>query len=197
MDTTSIVHGDNVQDEVTSRIADLRAQLAEETNPHEKGALHGRISMLCGKVSTIYVGADTDIEQKEKRDRVDDAVLATRAAIEEGILPGGGIALIDCGNFPIDGPEVEDVTAAAIIGDSLYAPFNTILTNAGKDPEQIKADYEIGNGMGYNVKTSDFVDMIKEGVIDPAKVTKSALKNAVSVATTIMMTSAIITNDEQ
>jgi chaperonin GroEL len=196
METTSIIQNESENKAVSERVETLREQLAKSTAIEEKGALHERISALCGKVATIYVGADTDVEQKEKRDRVDDAVLATKAALDEGILPGGGVALLDQMDFPIDSESKASIIAADILGESLKSPFNTIIHNAGLSPDVIMADGNIGDGFGYNVKTDEFGDMLEMGIIDPAKVTKTALKNAVSVATTILMTSAIITNKD-
>lgn len=196
MESTSIISDEKNSDKVVKLVSDLKEMLAEENDAQEKGSLHERISSLCGKVSTIYVGGDTDIEQKEKRDRVDDAVLATRAAIDEGILAGGGIALLDQGSFAIESSSNSSLIASIILSEAMWAPFNTIVTNAGKHPEDIRANGEIGDGSGYDVKSEVYGDMIKMGIIDPTKVTKIALKNAVSVATTIMSTSAIITNVE-
>jgi len=196
METTSIIQNESENKAVSERVETLREQLAKSTAIEEKGALHERISALCGKVATIYVGADTDVEQKEKRDRVDDAVLATKAALDEGILPGGGVALMDQMDFPIEIDSKANIIAADILGQALMSPFNTIISNAGLSPDVIKSGGNIGDGFGYNVKTDEFGDMMEMGIIDPAKVTKTALKNAVSVATTILMTSAIITNKD-
>jgi chaperonin GroEL len=149
-----------------------------------------RIANLSGGVGVIYVGALSDIEQKEKRDRIDDAVCAVTAALEEGILPGGGIALVDAASSTLRG----DSKACKIMRDTVIAPFYQILVNAGKDPEEIKENMLPIENEGYDVKNEQYGDMMKLGIIDPAKVTKNALLNAVSVATTIMSTNAIITN---
>lgn len=196
MESTTIIQHSEQDKAVSEKVKSLKDQLSKATSPEEKGSLHGRISSLCGKVSTIYVGADTDVEQKEKRDRVDDAVLATRAAIDEGILPGGGVALIDQVSFSIEDDSNSVVTASLILGQALLSPFKTIIKNSGLSPDNITENGDVGDGKGYNVKTDKYGNMIEMGIIDPAKVTKTALKNAVSVATTILMTSAIITNDE-
>ena len=149
-----------------------------------------RIANLSGGVGVIYVGAMSDIEQKEKRDRIDDAVCAVTAAIEEGILPGGGIALLEARSFVLNG----DSKAIQILRDTIMSPFNQIILNAGKDPEEILSNMLPIENEGYDVKNEQYGDMMKLGIIDPAKVTKNALLNAVSVATTIMSTNAIITN---
>ena len=194
--STSIIHNtEELNTPTKERIADIRSLLKKDDNDEAQDFLKERLAMLSGKVATIYVGGKTEIEIKEKRDRVDDAVLATRAALEEGILPGGGIALLDqvllgC-NVKDEGDEL---TAQLIMDKALLYPFNQILKNAGLDPEEIQDNGEIGYGNGYNPKTRTYGDMIEMGIIDPTKVTKHALLNATSVATTILMTSAIITN---
>ena len=142
--------------------------------------------MLTGSVGVIYVGANSDIEQKEKFDRVEDASCAVKSAIEEGILPGGGISLLRCadklyGDIP------------NVVRESLLAPFEQILTNAGEDINAVRKKLNGSYSFGYDVKNKKFGDMYKMGIIDPAKVTKNALKNAVSVATTILSTNAIMT----
>ena len=140
----------------------------------------------------IYVGGNSDIEQKEKFDRIEDAVCAVRSAVEEGILPGGGIALLRCAE------KIEDGWAGDILYGALCAPIEQILKNAGEDVKEVRdkvcdcSDPPTVN-YGYDVKNKKYGDMYKLGIIDPAKVTKNALKNAVSVATTILTTNAIIT----
>jgi len=158
-------------------------------NKEEKDFIRERIANISGGVGVIYVGAQSDIEQKEKRDRIDDAVYAVMAALEDGILPGGGVALSECAAMIYDEFDV----AARIMHDALLAPFDQILINAGKKPTEIAMGI-FDKGHGYDVKGERFGDMIKMGIIDPTKVTKNALLNAVSVATTIMSTNAIITN---
>jgi len=148
---------------------------------------------MSGGVAVIHVGAGSDIEQKEKRDRVDDAVCATRAAIEEGILPGGGVALLKIADdLAKRGDGESSRVGNAILSEAMKAPFKQILDNAGINPSEIEPNLD--PGVGYDVKGERYGDMIKLGIIDPLKVTKNALENAVSVATTIMSTNAIITN---
>lgn len=164
----------------------------------EKENLRNRVAMLSGKLATIYVGGTTDLEQKEKKDRVDDAVLATRAAIDDGVLPGGGTALLNIswGGIEADPNNIDQVVAEQIVMSALKMPFNQILVNAGLDPETVSDElYEQKNHkMGYDVNDDQVVDMIKSGIIDPAKVTKTALSNAVSVATTILSCETVISN---
>ena len=142
----------------------------------------------------IYVGASSDIEQKEKRDRVDDAVCATRAALEEGILPGGGYALLHI-SADYEGNDV----LSNIMRNALTAPHYQILANAGIGYDEIEeiAEEYMRDGVGYNVKTGERGNMIKMGIVDPLKVTKSALENAVSVSTTLLGTQCIIYNVRQ
>ena len=184
--------------ELEDHINQLKDSIKLQSNPSAIDFLNERIANISGGIAVIHVGAETDIEQKELYDRVEDAVLAVRASLEEGILPGGGIGLINaCADLGQDGNNDYN-TAIDIIMAALEYPFRQILENAGIGDE---TETEIvglialsDKGTGYNVKTKEIGDMIKMGIIDPAKVTKSALKNAVSVATTILSTSTIISN---
>jgi len=152
-----------------------------------------RIALISGKIGVIHVGANSDIEQKEKKDRVDDAVCATRAALEDGILPGGGIALREIADDLAKlGTGENSRVALRILTTALKSPFYQILKNAGLNPEQIEKCLD--EGMGYDVKNDRYGNMIKLGIIDPSKVTKSAVTNAISIASTILSTNAIITN---
>jgi len=166
-------------------IKDLTNKINKETNPnliikHEK-----RLARLSAKVATVKVGANSEIELKEKRDRVEDAICATKAAIKEGIVPGGGIALLNAANNITPKSLSEEVLLNAI-----KAPYKTILDNAGI------LDYEAPTvkGKGLNVVTGKTVSMVKSGIVDPLLVTKSALRNAASVATTILSTDCVINN---
>lgn len=181
-------------------IAQLREGIEQETSEADVQFLNERIANIFGGIGVIHVGAQSDIEQKELRDRIDDAVLAVKAAKEEGVLPGGGIALIRAMHsldkfskvFNVDEYEAEK-----ILLNSVYAPFRKICTNAGLVWEDIIADLaETSDSFwhGFDVKNGKYGDMMRMGVIDPCKVTKSALMNAVSVAVTILSTNAIITN---
>ena len=187
---------------IDRRIADVREMLADETNAEAKQFLQERLALLCGGVAVISVGAQSDIEQKEKKDRVDDAVCATKAAIEGGILPGGGIALLEAAKefdekfvkaYKKRPTSNESVIAKDILVAGLISPFEQININGGFDPEDIVQGLE-RKGMGFDVAREKFGSMVSMGIIDPAKVTITALENAVSVATTILSTNAIITN---
>jgi chaperonin GroEL len=192
-DTTTIIGKRN--EAVKSLLAELNENLKVETRKTEVKFLRERISSLSGSVGVIYVGADSDIEQKEKRDRVDDAVLAVAAAIEQGILPGGGTALMSSFSR-LENPRAEVSTGLAmkIMHSAMFAPFERINSNAGIKLED--SDYIIcsDGSTGIDVRDGELCNMIESGIIDAAKVTKSALSNAVSVATTILMTDAAITN---
>jgi chaperonin GroEL len=183
-DSTVMVMSDNsLAKNRASELLSMEAPVDEE----EKKFLAERIATLNGSVGVVYVGAQTDIEQKEKYDRVDDAVSATKAAIEEGILPGGGYALLKVSEGM---PEDEVMTNAVTI------PFYTILENAGFDEDMIQTvcDEFDSNGRSFNPVSQEFGDMMEMGIVDPLKVTRSAIENAVSVATTILSTQAIIYN---
>jgi chaperonin GroEL len=185
---TVFMHSESREDAIISRVAELKEMRDASTNDDEKNFLNERIANLSGGVGVIYVGALSDIEQKEKKDRIDDAVCAVQAALEDGILPGGGVALLDIGLTVC----IHNTAADKIMGEALRAPFKQIVTNAGKNCDEILMNRPMGDG--YDVKGEQYGDMVKLGIIDPTKVTKNALLNAVSVATTIMSTNAIITN---
>jgi chaperonin GroEL len=185
------------EEEVANRVEQLWAAHAEATKKHDKDFILSRIASLTGGVGVIFVGGTTDIEQKELYDRVDDAVSAVRSALEEGVLPGGGKALLESAISMYGSPAetAELHVAFEIMCRALQTPVKQILENAGLKFEDI---YQFGyghgaEGYGYNVKTGEYGDLVQMGVIDPFKVTRSALQNAVSVATTILSTDAIIT----
>jgi chaperonin GroEL len=176
------------------RVKQLTDALVSTNKKHEKDFLFERIASLTGGVGVIYVGGQTDLEQKELYDRVDDAVCAVRSALEEGILPGAGKALVEesAEVFNDHQKSAEYNIAVAIIRDALIAPFFQILNNAGLKVSDIYKD-GVPNGHGYNLKTGKMGDLIEMGVVDPLKVTRCALQNAISVAVTILSTNAIIT----
>jgi chaperonin GroEL len=190
-DNTIFIPTIETADAVESHIASLKESTNGITDKNEVDFVNERVANLSGGVAVIYVGALSDIEQKEKKDRIDDAVCAVRAAKEEGILPGGGSALINS-----RARNISDLssTAIKIMHHALEAPMRQIVTNAGKDADEIIGGLLPIENEGYDVKGEQYGDMMKLGIIDPAKVTKNALLNAVSVATTIMSTSSIITN---
>jgi len=185
--------GDNDAD-VSKRTEQLRHAYAEAKKKEDKDFILSRIASLSGGIGVIYVGGNTDLEQKELYDRVDDAVCAVRSALEEGILPGGGTALLwarKCLRTQANDSENKRI-AYAILREALMTPLEQILINADYRVDQVYGE-EIVFGQGYNVKTGEHGDMMKMGVIDPMKVVRTSLENAVSVAITIMSTNAIIT----
>ena len=196
-DSTVILKDDDSNNaEIKERVAELWVQ--HDNNPHkqEKEFILTRIASLTGGIGVIYVGGNTDLEQKELFDRVDDAVCAVRSAMEEGILPGSGVALHDeCERLLSD--KDSDISSSkkiayAILSCALLSPMTQIFNNAGLTHETVDTD-KVGGSMGYNVKTGEYGDLYKMGVIDPVKVTRSALQNAVSVAVTMLSTDAIVT----
>ena len=170
--------------DLVDRIKDVKKSIKEETNGFFKKKLEQRLAMLSGIVGVIKVGADSKVELKEKKDRVEDAIHATKAALKEGIVAGGGVALLNASQILKARSAGEKILLEAI-----KAPYNTILNNAG-----IEHEYHKRRNTGLDVKTGKKVNMIKHGIIDPVLVTKSALKNAVSVATTILSADCVISN---
>lgn len=192
-----IIRSGEKDDEVMTRVKELEVQYKNSNETNYKKFLKERIACLNGGIGVIYVGGHSDVEQKEKFDRIDDAVCAVRSAQEEGVVPGGGLALYQCAQH-LDA--IRHATfgteriALDILSDALEAPIRQILINAGLDDNMILDEVSCREGVnGYNVKTAEYGDMFKMGVVDPLKVTKNALKNAVSVATTILSTNAIVT----
>ena len=193
-DKTVIIKSDvrSDQDEIASRVTQLWDAHKNANRKADKDFILERIASLTGGIGVIFVGGQTDLEQKELYDRVDDAVCAVRSALEEGILPGAGKALLE-ESFITPSENKERDAAVKIVSEALQAPFIQILANAGLKPEDIYGNVPMEPGVGYNLKTGEMGDLIKMGVIDPLKVTRSALQNAISVAVTILSTNAIVT----
>jgi len=183
----TILHVGETSNEILEIIEDIKKSLTESNHSHQVIKLEKRLARLTAKIAVVKVGANSEIELKEKADRIEDAICATKAAIKEGIVPGGGIALLNA-SHNIDTFSVGE----EILLDSIRAPFKTILDNAGIEEVPMKVISSIGYGL--NVITGETVDMIKAGIIDPLLVTKSALRNAASVATTILSTDCVINN---
>ena len=191
-DQTTIVDGKGDVEKIESRIDELQAQIEKANSAFEQEKLQERLAKFIGGVAIIHVGGNTESEMREKKDRVDDALHATKAAIEEGIVPGGGAALLQArDSFEHDGS-----IGAQIVYDVCASPFKKILSNAGYEPEKMYSIInEILNGEywdGYNLKTDGVVNMKEAGIIDPLKVTRAALENAASVAGTILLTEAVV-----
>jgi len=184
-DTILTLDKEEYNDTINARIASLNTRIENSESEVEKGLLKGRLSNLNGGVSIIKVGASSDVELKEKKDRVDDAIHAVKASMQEGIVAGGGVALFSIGNSLVAANE-----GGVILLESIKEPFRQILKNAGMNPTPFEKDVTDVNGV--NVKTKKIVNMLAEGIIDPVKVTRKALENAVSVAGTIILTDTVI-----
>lgn len=199
---TTIIDGKGTPEDIEQRLNDIRGQIDIAKSNFEVEKLQDRLSKLTGGVAIINVGGMSEVELKEKKDRVDDALHATKAALDQGIVPGGGMALINC----IDAVKSAEYSnkdqelGAKIVEKALYAPFSTILANAGEEnPYQILSNVKTNQKgsmnplwEGYNVKTSQYMDLLSAGVLDPTKVTRSAIENAASVAGTILTTDSTV-----
>ena len=198
-DNTTIINGSGDKDAIKARVASIKAQIAETTSDYDKEKLQERLAKLAGGVAVISVGAATEVEMKEKKLRIEDALSATRAAVEEGIVPGGGTTLLSC--IPdikklVDKLEGDEKTGAKIILRAVEEPVRQIAANAGLDGSVIvnnilgskKANY------GFDALKDEYTDMVASGIIDPTKVTRSALQNAASVAATLLTTESIVTD---
>ncbi len=190
-DNTTIVNGAGDAQNIKMRVSQIKAQVETSTSDYDKEKLQERLAKLAGGVAVLYVGAASEVEMKEKKDRVDDALHATRAAVEEGIVAGGGVALVRAKNVlaKVKPENADEETGIAIISRAVEAPLRTIAENAGKEGSVICAKVSEGKGdFGYNAKTDEYVQMLKAGIIDPKKVTRVALENAASVAGMILTT---------
>jgi chaperonin GroEL len=201
-DNTVIIDGSGEEDRITGRIAEIRREIDNSTSDYDREKLQERLAKLSGGVAVIRVGAATETELKEKKHRVEDALSATRAAVEEGIVPGGGVALINA-RACLDGvtmDNADETTGIQILRRALEVPMRKISSNAGEDGAVIienvrRAQAEKKNHkIGYNVMTGEYVDMIAAGIPDPAKVTRGAVANAASIAAMILTTEALITD---
>ena len=199
-DNTTIVEGAGDAASIKGRIAQIKKQIEATTSDYDREKLQERLAKLAGGVAVIKVGAATEVEMKEKKDRVDDAMHATRAAVEEGIVPGGGVALIRA-EKAIDALSFDNAdqkTGAAIIRRAIEEPLRQIVQNAGLEGSVVVNKVKEGkDAFGYNAKTDTYEDLIKAGVIDPAKVTRTALKNASSIASMILTTDCVITEKKE
>jgi chaperonin GroEL len=184
-ENNTVIATNTETDEIKNRILAIEKQIKEEKNPYALKKLEQRKAMLSGSVGIIYVGADSKIELKEKKDRVEDAIYAVKAALKEGIVPGAGIALHNAA----ENISTNNTPGGNVLMNAIKAPYKTILNNAG-----IEYDSDLKKGWGINVVTGKKCNLIKDGIIDPVLVTKTALKNAISVATTIMSADCVISN---
>jgi len=190
-DNTTIVNGSGVKENIEARVNQIKSQIETTTSDYDKEKLQERLAKLAGGVAVLYVGAASEVEMKEKKDRVDDALHATRAAVEEGIVAGGGVALLRTRKVleKITSENLDEVTGIQIISRAIEAPLRTIVENAGGEGSVVVAKVMEGKGnFGYDAKSETYVDLLKEGIIDPKKVTRIALENAASVAGMILTT---------
>jgi chaperonin GroEL len=194
-DDTTIIEGAGSEDEVKGRVNQIKAEIENTDSDWDKEKLQERLAKLSGGVAVIKVGAATEVELKEKKHRIEDAVSATRAAVEEGIVPGGGVTLVRAESALLKLKLKDDeATGANIVRDALSEPARRIATNAGYEGavivSQLRGEGDGGNG--FNAATGEWVDMVKVGIIDPAKVTRSALQNAASIAALVLTTEASV-----
>ena len=190
-DNTTIVNGSGDTKTIKARVNQIKAQIETTTSDYDKEKLQERLAKLAGGVAVLYVGAASEVEMKEKKDRVDDALNATRAAVEEGIVAGGGVALVRAINVleKITTDNLDEVTGVQIIARAIESPLRTIVENAGEEGSVVINKVAEGKKhFGYDAKSDTYVDMLKAGIIDPKKVTRVALENAASVAGMILTT---------
>jgi len=196
-DNTTIVNGAGDQEQITGRVNQIKAQIESTTSDYDREKLQERLAKLSGGVAIIYIGAATEVEMKEKKDRVDDALHATRAAVEEGIVAGGGVALIraQAALEGLKGDNGDETTGIAIIRSAIEAPLRTIVANAGGEGSVIVQAVKGGEGsFGYNAREDKYEDMLGAGIIDPTKVTRLALENAASIAGLLLTTEAVVSD---
>ena len=203
-ETTTICGGNGSQDKILNRINEIKGQIELCDNDFDKEELERRLAKLSGGIAIIYVGSATEVEMQEKKLRIEDAISATKSAVEEGIVPGGGIALLSCikdVDSLINTLSGDEKLGAEVVKKALSAPIMQIAENCGINGEIIKhntIDLQLNNqNMGYNALTNTYVDMLESGIIDPTKVTRCALENASSIASTLLTTSVLITDKEK
>ena len=195
-ENTTIVEGYGTQDAIMGRVAQIRREIEETSSDYDREKLQERLAKLAGGVAVINVGAATEVEMKEKKDRVDDALHATRAAVEEGIVAGGGVALVRASGAIAELKlEGDEAIGAAIVARAVEEPLRQLAANGGYEGSVVVERVKAGKGNeGFNVATGEYVDMIASGILDPAKVTRSALQNASSIAGLLLTTECLITD---
>ena len=195
-DNTTVVNGSGAADGIKARVNQIKSQIETTTSDYDREKLQERLAKLAGGVAVLYVGAASEVEMKEKKDRVDDALHATRAAVEEGIVAGGGVALVRAQSVlsKVKVENADEETGLQIVARAIESPLRTIVENAGGEGSVVVAKVHEGKGdFGYDAKSEEFVDMMKKGIIDPKKVTRIALENAASVAGMILTTECALT----
>ena len=197
-DNTTIVNGAGNKDDIAARIGQIKSQIEATTSDYDKEKMQERLAKLSGGVAVLYVGAPTEVEMKEKKDRVDDALAATRAAVEEGIVPGGGIALLRALNSidSLEGANDDEVTGIAIVKRAVEEPLRQIISNCGGEGAVIVQKVKEGkDDFGYNARTETYDNLYSAGVIDPTKVTRIAIENAASIASMLLTTECVIADE--
>jgi len=197
-DKTTVINGAGEKKEIEARIKKIRAEIEAVPSDYEKEKLQERLAKLAGGVAVLYIGAPTETEMKEKKDRVDDALAATRAAVEEGVVPGGGVALVRCISSldALKGANEDENVGIQIVKRAIEEPLRQIVANAGGEGAVIVQRVKEGkDAFGYNARTDEFVDMLKAGIIDPTKVTRTAIENAASIASMLLMTECVIVDE--
>ncbi|WP_426492180.1 chaperonin GroEL [Hymenobacter sp. 102] len=199
-DNTTIVNGKGEKETITARVNEIKGQIGTTTSDYDKEKLQERLAKLSGGVAILYIGASTEVEMKEKKDRVDDALHATRAAVEEGVVPGGGVALVRAIDAleAVDTLNADEKTGVQIIRTAIEAPLRTIVANAGGEGSVVvqkvregKADY------GYNAREDKYENLMAAGILDPTKVTRLALENAASIAGLLLTTECVISDEPE
>ncbi len=199
-DNTTLINGEGSADDITSRVNQIKAQIENTTSDYDREKLQERLAKLSGGVAILYIGAATEVEMKEKKDRVDDALHATRAAVEEGVVAGGGVALIRAVSALDDlkGNNEDETTGINIIRLAVESPLRTIVSNSGKEASVVIQKVKEGTGAyGYNAKDDTYEDLLESGIIDPKKVTRLALENAASVAGMLLTTECVIADEPE
>jgi chaperonin GroEL len=197
-DNTTVINGAGNKDDILARTNQIKAQIETTTSDYDKEKLQERLAKLAGGVAVLYVGAATEVEMKEKKDRVDDALAATRAAVEEGIIPGGGIGYIRAAEALDDksGLNEDENTGIKIVTRAIEEPLRTIIANSGGEGAVIVQKVKEGkNDFGFNARTETYENLFKSGVIDPTKVSRSALENAASIASMLLTTECVIADE--
>jgi chaperonin GroEL len=199
-ENTTVVNGDGAKENITARVNQIKAQIEASTSDYDKEKLQERLAKLSGGVAVIYVGAASEVELKEKKDRVDDALSATRAAVEEGIIPGGGVGYIRAIEDleGMKGDNEDETTGIAIIKRAIEEPLRQIVENAGIEGSVIVQKVKEGKAdFGYNARTNQFENLYESGVIDPTKVARIAIENAASIAGMFLTTECVIVEEEE
>ena len=199
-DNTTIVNGKGEKADITARVGQIKAQIESTTSDYDKEKLQERLAKLSGGVAVLYVGAPTEVEMKEKKDRVDDALAATRAAVEEGVVAGGGVALLRAieGLDKIKTVNEDETTGVAIVKRAAEEPLRQIIANAGQEGAVIVQEVKAGkDDFGYNARTEKFENLVKAGVVDPTKVTRIAVENAASIAAMLLTTECVIADQPE